>query len=144
MRRRGAACRRHRYTKLLQAQPIDLCCLGVGENGHLAFNDPAVADFHDTYTVKIVKLDSANRQQQVKQGHFANIESVPQYAFTLTLPAICSAQKIICLAPEKRKARVVQQMLQGEITKNCPASFLRRQPQATLFLDTESADLIKN
>ena len=133
-----------RYTNLLQAQPIDLCCLGVGENGHLAFNDPAVADFQDLYTVKIVKLDTANRLQQVKQGHFANSESVPQYAFTLTIPAICSAKKIICLAPEKRKAKVVQQMLEGDITTNCPASFLRRQPQATLFLDTESAELLPN
>ncbi|MBE9200364.1 MULTISPECIES: glucosamine-6-phosphate deaminase [unclassified Nodularia (in: cyanobacteria)] len=130
-----------RYTKLLQAQPIDLCCLGVGENGHLAFNDPTVANFEDAYSVKLVKLDTANRQQQVNTGHFPNIDSVPQYAFTVTLPLICSAQKIICLAPEKRKAQVVKQMLKGSININCPASILRQQSQATLFLDVNSASL---
>ncbi|WP_445635290.1 Glucosamine-6-phosphate deaminase [Nostoc sp. DSM 114161] len=133
-----------RYTKLLQAQPIDLCCLGVGENGHLAFNDPAVANFQDPYSVKLVKLDKVNRQQQVNTGHFPNIETVPQYAFTVTLPTICSAKKIICLAPETRKANVVKQMLQGAITTECPASILRQQPQATLFLDVNSATLLQN
>lgn len=131
-----------RYTKLLQAQPIDLCCLGVGENGHLAFNDPAVANFQDPYSVKLVKLDKVNRQQQVNTGHFSNIETVPQYAFTVTIPTICSAKKIICLAPETRKANVVKQMLQGAISTECPASILRQQPQATLFLDVNSASLL--
>ncbi len=131
-----------RYTKLLQAQPIDLCCLGVGENGHLAFNDPAVANFQDPYNVKLVKLDTVNRQQQVNTGHFPNLETVPQYAFTVTIPMICSSQKIICLAPEKRKANVVKEMLQGAISRDCPASILRQQPQATLFLDVNSAKLI--
>ncbi|MBD2448447.1 glucosamine-6-phosphate deaminase [Nostoc sp. FACHB-152] len=128
-----------RYTKLLQAQPIDLCCLGVGENGHLAFNDPSVANFQDSYSVKLVKLDNLNRQQQVNTGHFPNLDSVPQYAFTVSLPLICSAKKIICLAPEKRKAQVVKQMLQKPITTSCPASILRQQPQAMLFLDDDSA-----
>jgi len=128
-----------RYTKLLQTQPIDLCCLGVGENGHLAFNDPAVANFQDPYSVKLVKLDDVNRQQQVNTGHFPNLNSVPQYAFTVTLPLICSSKKIICLAPEKRKAKVVKQMLKEPITTSCPASILRNQPQATLFLDDNSA-----
>ncbi|WP_414545843.1 glucosamine-6-phosphate deaminase [Nostoc sp. CCY0012] len=131
-----------RYTKLLQAQPIDLCCLGVGENGHLAFNDPAVANFQDPYNVKLVKLDVTNRQQQVNTGHFPNIDSVPQYAFTVTLPLICAAKKIICLAPEKRKSQTVKQMLQESITTNCPASVLRKQSQATLFLDINSASLL--
>jgi glucosamine-6-phosphate deaminase len=128
-----------RYTKLLQAQPIDLCCLGIGENGHLAFNDPSVADFQDPYRVKLVKLDTVNRQQQVRTGHFPNLETVPQYAFTLTIPMICSAQKILCLAPEKRKADVVKEILQGSISTDYPASILRQQPQATLFLDVNSA-----
>ncbi|KAB8315681.1 glucosamine-6-phosphate deaminase [Tolypothrix campylonemoides VB511288] len=132
-----------RYTKLLQAQPIDLCCLGVGENGHLAFNDPAVADVNDPYKVKLVKLDTVNRQQQVNTGYFPNLESVPQYAFTLTLPMICSANKIICLALGKRKATIVKQMLEGGITTDCPASILRTQQQATLFLDVDSAALLK-
>ncbi|MDF5711082.1 MAG: glucosamine-6-phosphate deaminase [Nostoc sp. S4] len=131
-----------RYTKLLQTQPIDLCCLGVGENGHLAFNDPTVANFQDPYSVKLVKLDKANRQQQVNTGHFPNIETVPEYAFTVTITTICSAKKIICLAPERRKANVVKEMLQGAITTECPASILRQQPQATLFLDINSASLL--
>ncbi len=131
-----------RYTQLLQAQPIDLCCLGIGENGHLAFNDPSVANFQDPYSVKLVKLDILNRQQQVNTGHFPNIDSVPQYAFTVTLPLICSTKKIICLAPETRKAQVIKQMLQQTITTDCPASILRHQPQATLFLDVNSASLL--
>ncbi|WP_066381291.1 MULTISPECIES: glucosamine-6-phosphate deaminase [unclassified Anabaena] len=131
-----------RYTQLLQAQPLDLCCLGVGENGHLAFNDPAVANFQDSYSVKLVKLDTANRQQQVNTGQFPNLDSVPQYAFTVTLPLICSAKKILCLAPESRKAQVVKTMLQGTINTDCPASILRQQPQANLFLDQNSASLL--
>lgn len=132
-----------RYTKLLQAQPIDLCCLGVGDNGHLAFNDPPVANVSDPHTLKLVKLDTTNRQQQVNTGYFPNLESVPQYAFTLTIPMICSAKKIICLAPAKRKAKIVKQMLEGEITTDCPASLLRTQQPATLFLDVNSAALLK-
>jgi len=128
-----------RYTNLLKAQPIDLCCLGIGENGHIAFNDPSVANFQDPYSVKLVKLDAMNRQQQVNTGYFPHLENVPQYAFTLTIPMICSAKKIICIAPEKRKAQVVKQMLQGSINIKCPASILRQQPQATLFLDVNSA-----
>lgn len=128
-----------RYTKLLQAQPIDLCCLGLGENGHLAFNDPAVACFDDPHPVKLVKLDNVTRQQQVNQGHFPTLESVPQYAFTLTLPTICAAKKIVCLAPEQRKASVVKELLVKPLSTALPASILRKQPQASLFLDLDSA-----
>lgn len=131
-----------RYAKLLQAQPIDLCLLGIGDNGHLAFNDPAVANFQDTAQIKLVKLDQINRQQQVKTGYFANLEAVPQYAFTVTIPLICTAKKIICLAPDTRKSKIVKEILQGDITTNCPASILRKQPQATLFLDVNSASLL--
>ena len=131
-----------RYTQLLHSQPIDLCLLGVGANGHLGFNEPSVADFQDSYMVKLVKLDTINHQQQVTQGHFPNLESVPKYAFTLTIPTICSAKQILCLAPGQNKANVVKQMLQGKITKNFPASILRQQSQATLFLDEDSAALV--
>lgn len=131
-----------RYAQLLSAQPIDLCCLGVGENGHLAFNDPPVADFDDPYKVKIVKLDLACQKQQVGEGHFPNIEAVPQYAITLTIPMLCSAHKMFCVAPEKRKAQAVKDMLTSPINTACPASVLRRQSNATLFLDTESAALL--
>jgi glucosamine-6-phosphate deaminase len=130
-----------RYSQLLQAQPIDLCLLGIGENGHLAFNDPSVADFADPYGVKLVKLDEINRQQQVNTGSFVNIENVPQYAFTVTIPIICQSKKIICLAPGQRKAEMIKAMLSGEINQACPASILRKQQHATLFLDVESASL---
>ncbi len=131
-----------RYARLLQAQPIDLCCLGIGENGHLAFNDPPVADFNDPHLVKLVKLDDVCKMQQVKQGHFPSLEAVNPYAFTLTIPALCSARRMICLAPEKRKAQPVKETLQGPISPACPASILRKQSQALLLLDAESASLL--
>lgn len=128
-----------RYTKLLRAQPIDLCCLGLGENGHLAFNEPEVADFNDPHSVKLVKLEKSTRQHQVEGGDFPHLEAVPQYAFTLTIPMICSAKKILCLAPSSRKANAVDKMLQETISTKCPASVLRTQAHATLFLDVDSA-----
>ena len=133
-----------RYSKLLTAQEIDLCMLGVGANGHLAFNEPAVADFNDAYKVKLVKLDAVNHQQQVNQGHFPNLESVPKYAFTVTIPTICASKKIICLAPGKGKVEVVKQLLEANITEKFPASILRKQPQANLFLDADAASLINS
>ncbi|MBL9136910.1 MAG: glucosamine-6-phosphate deaminase [Verrucomicrobiales bacterium] len=131
-----------RYTALLKAQPIDLCCLGVGENGHIAFNDPPVARFDDPHWVKLVKLDDACKMQQVKEGHFASLETVPPYALTLTIPALCASKKMMCVAPEKRKAKAIHDLLRGPIATSCPASFLRRQPQCTLLLDADSAALL--
>ena len=131
-----------RYAQLLRAQKIDLCCLGFGENGHLAFNDPPVADFNDARSVKIVKLDDVCRQQQIGEGHFPNLEAVPQYALTLTIPALCAARKMICIAPEKRKAQAVKDALKGPISTACPASFLRKQAHAILLLDADSASLL--
>ncbi|HAA28268.1 MAG TPA: glucosamine-6-phosphate deaminase [Cyanobacteria bacterium UBA8553] len=128
-----------RYSQLLKAQPIDLCCLGLGENGHLAFNEPSVADFNDPYSVKLVKLDEATRQQQVDGGYFPNSEAVPQYAFTLTIPLINSAKKIFCFVSGVRKATAVKKMLQESISTDCPASVLRTQENAMLFLDADSA-----
>ena len=131
-----------RYSELLSAQPIDLCCLGIGENGHLAFNDPPVANFNDPHKVKLVQLDHACRQQQVSEGHFPGMDAVPQYAFTLTIPTLCSATRMLCIAPEKRKAAPVRDALKGPISTACPASILRRQSHATLFLDHDSAILL--
>lgn len=128
-----------RYARLLAVQPIDLCCLGIGENGHLAFNDPPVANFHDPHYVKLVQLDESCRQQQTNEGHFPNLASVPQFAFTLTIPALCSARRMLCVAPEKRKAKAVRDALRGPITTACPASWLRKQSHAALFLDSDSA-----
>lgn len=131
-----------RYEKLLRAQPIDLCCLGIGENGHLAFNDPPVADFEDPRWLKIVKLDESCRAQQAGEGHFPNINAVPQYALTLTIPALCSAKCMLCIVPEKRKAQAVCDSLNGPISTKCPGSFLRQQAHCTLFLDADSASLL--
>ena len=125
-------CRR--YANLLAAQPIDLCCLGVGENGHIAFNDPEL--------VKIVQLDNACRQQQHDEGHFPTFDAVPQSALTLTIPALCQSKKMICLCPETRKAEVVKRALQGEISEECPVTHLRTQSQCVLFLDQDSASLL--
>jgi glucosamine-6-phosphate deaminase len=132
-----------RYSDLLQAQPIDLCCLGIGENGHIAFNDPPVADFNDPRRVKIVKLDDACRQQQVGEGHFPQLGAVPQYALTLTIPMLCAARRMLCIVPERRKAVAVRDTLQGPISTACPGSYLRQQSHAALFLDPDSASLIR-
>jgi len=132
-----------RYTALLKAQPIDLCCMGVGENGHIAFNDPPVARFDDPHWVKLVKLDDACKMQQVKEGHFPSLEAVPPYALTLTVPALLMAKKVLCLAPEKRKAVPVKNLLEGPVATSCPASILRTAPHATLLLDTDSASLLR-
>nr|WP_310417520.1 glucosamine-6-phosphate deaminase [Chamaesiphon sp. OTE_8_metabat_110] len=131
-----------RYGQLLAAQPIDLCLLGIGETGHIAFNDPEVADFTDRYPVKLVKLADKSRQQQVNTGFFARIEAVPQYALTLTLPTICKARRICCVAMGARKAAIVKTMLTGEISPTCPASILRKYPTATLYLDEAAASAI--
>ncbi|MDJ0659207.1 MAG: glucosamine-6-phosphate deaminase [Crocosphaera sp.] len=131
-----------RYTKLLQQYPIDLCCLGVGINGHLAFNEPEVANFDDPHWVKIVQLDQRTRWIQVHQGHFQTFEQVPKYALTLTIPTILSAKKIICLATGKNKAEIIQEMLRSEISPHCPASILRHHSDATLLLDQTAATLL--
>jgi glucosamine-6-phosphate deaminase len=132
----------HRYSALLKGAPIDLCCLGVGENGHLAFNDPPVARFDDRFPIKLVKLDHACKMQQVKEGHFPTLDAVPPYAFTLTIPMLCSARKMVCIAPETRKAEAIRNALKGPITTECPASFLRKQGQCELLLDKDSAALL--
>ncbi len=131
-----------RYAQLLRAQPADLCCLGIGENGHLAFNDPPVADFEDKRAVKIVRLDLKSRQQQVGEGNFPDMESVPPYAYTLTIPMLCAAKKMICICPGKNKAQAVRNTIKGPIGTACPASILRRQAHAALLLDAESAGLL--
>ena len=128
-----------RYAGLLLSRPIDLCCLGIGENGHIAFNDPAVANFDDSHRVKIVRLDEACRKQQVGEGHFPKLESVPNYALTLTIPMLCSAKRMLCIVPEQRKAAAVRAALLGPVVPACPASILRQKPQATLLLDQASA-----
>ena len=122
-----------RYSKLLQQQQIDLCMLGIGDNGHLAFNEPTVADFDDPQVVKLVRLETKTRQQQVNGGYFKDLNAVPSYAYTLTIPTICAAKQIFCLAGGSHKQEVVQQTLNRAISPNFPATILRTLPQATLF-----------
>jgi glucosamine-6-phosphate deaminase len=131
-----------RYAALLRAHPLDLCVCGIGENGHLAFNDPPVADFDDPADVKVVALDAASRRQQVAEGHFATIDDVPTHAITVTIPALVRARRVLAIVPETRKAVPVRDALQGPISTACPASYLRRQRHATLYLDADSASLL--
>ena len=131
------------YAGWLADDEIDLACIGIGENGHIAFNDPPVANFEDERLVKIVELDVACRMQQVNEGYFPDLDAVPKYALTLTVPALCSAKKVICVAPETRKSKPVKALIDGPISTDCPASFLRTQPQATLYVDTDSTSLLE-
>jgi glucosamine-6-phosphate deaminase len=130
------------YAAQLAAAPVDLCCLGIGENGHLAFNDPPVADFADPEAIKLVKLDEKCRRQQVGEGHFPNFDSVPAYAITLTIPTLCRVGRMIAVVPEKRKAEAVKASLEGPVATACPGSFLRRQAHAILYLDADSSSLL--
>lgn len=134
-----AACRE--YEALLRQYPADLCACGIGENGHLAFNDPPYADFDDPLWVKVVRLDERSRRQQVGEGHFGSLDEVPTHAVTLTIPALLAAGRVLCIVPEARKADAVQTALRGPITEDCPASILRTQPHARLYLDPDSGRL---
>lgn len=135
-----AECRR--YAALINTEPVDLGFIGIGENGHIAFNDPPVADFQDPATVKRVTLDEACRRQQVGEGHFADLDAAPREALTVTCPAILRMRRLICVVPERRKAEAVRNALRGPVTTACPASALRNHPHASLYLDSESASLL--
>ena len=130
-----------RYSKLLKDSPPDITCMGIGENGHLAFNDPPVADFKDPHAVKVVELDLASRQQQVNDGCFDKLDAVPKTAMTLTIPTLLSAAWIYCMVPGPRKAPAVKRTLEGSIATECPATILRQHERAVLFLDKDSASL---
>ena len=137
-----AGAEAQRYEDLLHAHPLDLCCCGIGENGHLAFNDPPVADFDDPRAVKVVALEPASRNQQVGEGHFTTIDDVPTHAITVTIPALLAARTVLAIVPEARKAAAVRAALSGPVSTACPASVLRRQAHATLYLDAASASLL--
>jgi glucosamine-6-phosphate deaminase len=128
-----------RYAELLKTYEVDIAFMGIGENCHLAFNDPPYANFNDPDPVKIIKLDPTSRQQQVNDGCFETLEEVPTEAITLTLPALTNACYIICIVPGERKAKAVFQTLHEEINEKIPSSILRKHPNATLFIDTASA-----
>lgn len=133
-----AEARAEIYTALIDAEPLDLVCLGIGENGHLAFNDPPVADFSDPKRVKVVELDEPCRQQQVNDGCFASFGLVPTHAITLTIPTLLSGVRSVCIVPGPAKREAVRATLNGPIAEACPASILRTQSACTLFLDRAS------
>ena len=131
-----------RYGKLLKENPTDIVIMGIGENGHIAFNDPPVADFHDERWVKPVKLDEVCRQQQVNDGCFASLDKVPTHAMTLTVPTLVKAPYLFCIVPAPTKAKAVYETLNGSIDEHCPASVLRTHSNAKLYLDNESSKLL--
>jgi len=130
-----------RYRRLLREFSPDICVMGIGENGHLAFNDPP-ADFESKEVIRVVDLDSRCRMQQVGEGHFATLDDVPTRAYSLTIPALLDVKYALVGVPELRKAEAVKLALQGPVTRSCPASILRTKPNVTLYLDRESASLI--
>jgi glucosamine-6-phosphate deaminase len=132
-----------KMSELVSQQTIDVAFAGIGENGHLAFNDPGVADFDDPLDVKVVDLDLACRSQQVNEGHFPDLASVPSRAITVTIPALLRARQVMAIVPEARKAEPVRAALIDPISTRCPASALRAISHATIYLEPESARLLQ-
>lgn len=132
-----------RYEELLKNHSIDVACIGIGENGHIAFNDPPVADFNDPKLVKVVELDEACRKQQLGEGWFPTFDDVPTHALSLTIPAIMRCKHISCVVPDERKAEAVYNTLNAEISTDCPATILRTHPDTVLYLDEGSASKLK-
>ena len=128
-----AECRR--YSELLDENPLDIACIGIGENGHIAFNDPHVADFSDPVNAKLVELDLRSREQQVHDGCFATLGDVPTTAITMTIPAIVVAKSVFCIVPAASKADAARATVYDPVSTVCPATILRRHDCATLYLD---------
>lgn len=133
-----------RYENLLKNRTIDIVCLGIGENGHIAFNDPDVADFSDKQMIKRVVLDEICRRQQVNDKTFDTLAEVPKYAVTLTIPTLVSAKYMFCVVPTEKKADAVYKTMTAPIDKSVPATILRRHPHAVLFTDKDSAKRLLN
>lgn len=131
-----------RYADLLAAAPIDICFIGFGENGHIAFNDPHVADFNDPVPLKRVEMDERCRMQQVGEGHFKSIETMPREALTLTCPTLLGSANLICSVPDQRKAQAARDAIEGPLSTQCPASAVFAHPNAHVYLDTRSASLL--
>ncbi len=131
------------YAEAIRSADPQLCLLGIGENGHLAFNDPPIADFNDPVDVKIVELDRACRQQQTAEGWFKDVENVPLHAITLTIPALFRVPKLIVSVPGKRKAAIVRRAFTEQISTACPATILRTHPNAMVYLDLDSASELR-
>jgi len=128
-----------RYGKLLDTYPTDIVCMGIGENAHIAFNDPDVADFNDSVKVKVVSLDDVCRQQQVNDGCFNSFFEVPEKALSLTVPTLFSASYLFCMVPGKTKATAVYNMLNQPVVENYPATILRKHKNAILYIEKDSA-----
>lgn len=131
-----------RYSKLIADNKPDVVVLGIGENGHIAFNDPPVADFFDKKLVKVVELDQTCRNQQVNDRCFDKLENVPTHAITLTVPTLVSADYMFCIVPAPTKAKAVYNTINCKIDESCPASILRTHDNAILYLDADSAKLL--
>lgn len=132
-----------RYASLLKEYPADIVCMGIGENGHIAFNDPHVADFNDNKVVKIVELDDVCRMQQVNDGCFEKLDDVPKCALTLTIPTLVSSKYNFCVVPASTKAEAVKNTVLGEISEKCPATILRNKDNAILYCDFDSSVYIR-
>ncbi len=131
-----------RYAALLEAHPVDIVCMGIGENTHIAFNDPHVADLNDPLTVKLVELDEVSRMQQVHDGCFASIDEVPRTAITLTIPALMKAASIFCVVPGVNKAQAVYHTINSPVSALYPSTALRQHENASLYLDLNSASIL--
>ena len=131
-----------RYDALLTEHPVDIVCMGIGENGHIAFNDPHVADFNDPFKIKKVDLDQKCRQQQVNDGCFQSIDQVPTHALTLTIPTLYNVENVFCVVPAPSKAEAVKNTVTGPVSEVCPASILRKHANATLYVDADSSALL--
>ncbi len=131
-----------RYDEILATHHLDVVFMGIGENGHIAFNDPHVADFNDPARIKIVDLDLKCRNQQVHDGCFAQLDDVPEYALTLTVPTLFSADRLFCIVPSGTKAEAVKHTILGPVNETCPATVLRLHDAATLYLDSNSAEYV--
>ena len=132
-----------RYAKMIKENPTDIVVMGIGENGHIAFNDPPVADFEDREIIKPVTLDEICRNQQVNDGCFPSLDRVPKQALTLTCPTLFAGDYLFCIVPAKTKAQAVERTLNGDISEECPATILRRHHNAVLYLDNDSSALLK-
>lgn len=137
-----AECRR--YTELLNKYHVDIVCMGIGENGHIAFNDPHVAQFNDPEIVKKVELDEMCRMQQVNDGCFSTLNDVPKYALTLTIPVLVNATYKFCVVPGSTKANAVRNTLCASINEDCPATALRNSENAIMYCDSDSSKLLNN
>ncbi|MDO6802363.1 6-phosphogluconolactonase [Wenyingzhuangia sp. 1_MG-2023] len=133
-----------RYANLIDKESIDVVCLGIGENGHIAFNDPPVADFNDAKTIKVVELDDECRVQQVNDGCFATVDDVPKKALTLTIPTLLSGDYLFCVVLGVNKSNAVRDTLQEPISTSCPATILRTHENCSYYFDEEAYSCVEN